>query len=287
MKKMISGLVFVSLLFSYTACQKKINPVLSPPSGTPITFCIDILGKEEPIFTQPVLKLLAEMEKEQIITLHLESCQNKADYIETLTRIAKTTSFVITGALMAEEVATVASLYPNCSFLVLDFPMDSTNVSSLVFREEDMAKRAMALGRNQSTTKKIGAMFLGEKEASLSKALWEVCQPAEVSFLSLENSSQQAFDRLQLWKKEGIDFVYLARAPYLESIVLSESKTKSKPIQIICPRLILPEENQKTVFAFLEKNYRPLLEKILKDMVHQKKQGQIYWSTDFSLVLTR
>lgn len=270
-------------------CQPTVK-VSNPPSplGIPVTFCIDLLGKEEPIFTKPLLLVLSRLEQEDFIQLTIKECSTKSDYIDTLSRSASNQSIVLTGPLMAEEVEVVAKEYPDSHFLVLDFPLYHNNISSIAFLEEAMACRAIQVGRNQSVSKKIGALFPGAVEDPLSVWLKKACQPHLVEFVPIDSSSQVALAILAKWRKEGVDFIYIARSSHLETIILSESsRNEGDRFRIICPKLNLPTEKQKAVVAYLEKNYEPLLRKLLPILKQPKKQGQLYWSTDFSLVLTR
>lgn len=287
MKKLISLIFITSLLISLSACQKKQRFHSSPDkTGISVSFCSDILGEEEPIFTKPVLTIMESMANTGIIRLTKQVCTNKADYINQLSVCAQSSDLIFGGALMAEELIEVSHLFPNKFFVLLDFPAKGSNIASVLFREEDMLKRAMTICLNNSKTKKIGALFPGDPTTSLSIVLKNTI-PALVDFIPLDSSSEFTINKLNSFSQNQVDFVYLAKAPYLEDVVASLAKDNKTGIQLVCPRIILSPGQSSVVFATIEKNYQPILYSLIKAYETKQIKAQTYFSSDFISVLTR
>jgi hypothetical protein len=287
LKKLISFIFIAILLISHVSCQKKqiANP-LNNKQGVSVSFCIDILDAQEPIFTKPVLEALEKMEKSGLIKLYKQICDNKAEYTRKLSLCAQNSDLIIAGPLMKEELVETSELFPNKFFILLDFPAKGSNIASIVFREEDMAKRALIICQNNSKTKKIGAIFPGDPDSSLSIVLKHSLTVTKMDFIPVGTKSFLVLEKIKSWNLSQIDFIYLARASYLEEVITSLSKEVNSNLQVVCPRIILTDKTSP-VFATIEKNYQPILEQLINEFSKKEIKPETYLVSDFISVLNQ
>lgn len=90
----------------------------------------------------------------------LES-QNAADYIPNLTRAAEESDLsVAIGFLLTDAVAEIAAQYPDSRFMLIDSVVESDNVASVLFKEQEGAYLAgIAAGMLAGEERKVG--FVG------------------------------------------------------------------------------------------------------------------------------
>lgn len=287
MQKKILILSLTFILLSLSSCQNKQTPKADDKvQAKTVSFCIDILGPREPIFTEPVTTALMELAKTDI-RLIKQICKEKSEYSQQLMLCANQSDLIIAGPLMAEELTEVAAKFPDKFFILLDFPAKGKNIASIIFSEEDMAKRALTICLNNSKTKKIGALFMGVPDSPLSVVLTHSLQPARIDFVKVFEKSSEVLKKIRSWEKEQIDFIFIDKAPYLEETISSLSKDKTRTVQIVCPRIILPPDQLTPVLATIEKNYKPILTKLVTAFLKEKNSAQIYLVNDFISVLTR
>jgi hypothetical protein len=285
--RLLPVLLLISLFF-WSACQpKNTQPTMNKKKNLSVSFCIDILGENEPIFTKPLLNTLLSFEKRDDLQLQTVLCQNRSDYLEGLTICAKNSDFVIAGSLMAEEVREIATHYPDNYFILFDFSLPGKNIISVVFPEEGMAKIAWDSSIQQSKTKKIGAIFPGNPEHPLSVLLQDIWKLGSVDFVPFDASASSVIKTLQRFQQEKIDFVYLAKASYLEDAILTLSKEEGNNLHLVCPRVILNPEQSSVVTCQIEKNYDAILKNLFQDYRAGALKAKTYFVSDFTSVLTK
>jgi hypothetical protein len=283
-KKIIVQLLIGLVLWNSYGCTKKTSVPIPAENQIRVGMVIDILGTQEPIFTKPVVSLLQEMEKTGKIVLSLQTCSHKAEYEKNLILLSETNHLIIVGPLFAKEVAKIAPLYPYKHFISLDFPVKGPNITSLLFREEDMALRGLTLCRNQSKTKKIGAIFQGDPGSSFSVVLTDTIPEARTLFIPFGSSSSRMLEAIKEISLPPIDFVYIGQASYLEEMITIFFKNNQSNLGIVCPKLIISEKITP-IFATIEKNYTPSLTKLIDEYRAKKQLPSLLFVSDFSSVL--
>ena len=94
------------------------------------------------------------------IELSVLESQTAADYVPNLTQGAEDADLTAAiGFLLAEDLLTVATDYPDSKFLIIDSTVDAENVASVTFKENQGAFLAGVLAALTTQTGKVG--FIG------------------------------------------------------------------------------------------------------------------------------
>lgn len=289
-KKSIWFLTSFLLLFLFlnSSCSREtIQEEDLKKKNISVSFCIDILGVNEPIFTKPLLDILGTLEKRGELTLQIVECQNRSEYEKRLSQCAKTTDLVVAGPMMAEATRETAKLFPDKYFVLFDFYLPGNNIIPVVFEEDKMAKTALDICKNHSKTKKVAAIFPGNPDSPLSIFLNRIWKDGTVDFVPYDASVGSVLMILKRFQDNHIDFVYLAKASYLEDTLLALSKEQNRNMQVVCPRIILSKEQTSVVFCQIEKNFDPILKEILQDYKDGQLTSKNYFVRDFNTILTK
>ena len=252
-----------------------------------VSFCVDILGQKEPVFSAPFLQALQEIEQTGQIQLSVFTARFKTEYSTILSSAASGCDIVFCGPLMAETLPETAQKYPLTFFITFQTPATGSNVASYLYREEDMAAMAGFLCHRFSKTKKIGAIMTGDRLSNLSIVAGDAFikqaqygddpDSVDVNFVGTDASlseSKEIYRRLLL---EQTDMLYLASGRFLPDL-LSEGMIKpSFPIGVICPWVRTVDNENVPILGMIGKKYKPFLEKIIQDKIQLKFHEGIHF----------
>lgn len=183
MKKFLSALLVVSMMFTATACSKpkvetptpETPAVETPATETPtaetpanetpfkVAMITDVGGVEDQSFNQSAWEGLKKAEADYGAQVkYLESAQ-EANYVPNIDKLTDEHPDLIWGIgyMMADPLLNAAKQNPEQKYAIIDFAYDETpsNVTGVVFRAEEPSFLVGYLAAKTTKTDKIG--FVG------------------------------------------------------------------------------------------------------------------------------
>lgn len=163
MKKYLSVLLAVAMIFCLAACGDSGEQQSADPGKTMPTFAIvasDTTGDRG--FVDMSYEGIQKAAKDFGIEWKFFSCNNDASiYLDTMKAAAENYDviFVVPGYFYDNEIAEVSALYPDKTFVYIDGTTDMAGVVSCSFMQNEGAFLAGVLAANLTESGKVG--FLG------------------------------------------------------------------------------------------------------------------------------
>lgn len=171
------GVVLPLLALSLAACNSKPQESATGTTGTAapegkklkVGLVFDSGGRGDKSFNDSAYRGLERAVKELGIEEKTVDSAKEADYEGNIDALAEQGVDLIfaVGISMQKALSVVAPKYPNMKFAIVDAPVDSPNVRSLVFREEEGSFLAGYLAGLMTKSNKLG--FVGGMEIPLIK----------------------------------------------------------------------------------------------------------------------
>jgi len=287
-KKFIIFALLITFLALSSSCRRK--PLNTNLRRLNICFCVDSLGLNEPVFNKKVYSALSEINLRSEFNIIIRRGELKENYLKNLKEFAVASDILICGYLMNDEILKVSLEFPRKYFILLDgiasddkdMPVYRDNIVSCVFDESEKAFLAGEVtGIFLKKDEKAGIICVGDKLKSHSrfvvdsfrKGIEEHNSSVEIKyrFIKDPNDSAIALSLFNELSQEKCKIVYLCNGGYITSIFDSiESK-----YPLIISEEIGTATGGKNLLGTVDKNYKVVLETIIKDIVEKKLKGGI------------
>ncbi len=134
-----------------------------------VAMVTDVGGLGDQSFNDAAYRGLLRAESEFNAEIAVIESSAMTDYVENLSSLAEQGYDMVwaIGFLMTDALAEVAEQYPDTTFGLIDAVVDSPNVASITFKEEEGSYLVGAIAALESETDKVG--FVGGMEMPLIK----------------------------------------------------------------------------------------------------------------------
>lgn len=170
------AMISAALVFALAGCGDGAKTTLGggeTPTGEPKKLTIGLVfdsgGRGDKSFNDSAYRGLDRASKELGIEAKTVDSAKESDYATNLDALAESGCDLIfaIGINMQKAMSEVAPKHPNVKFAIVDAPVDSPNVRSLVFKEEEGSFLAGYLAGLMTKSGKLG--FVGGQEIDLIK----------------------------------------------------------------------------------------------------------------------
>lgn len=157
MKKVLSLLLVLALVFSMAACSSKATPT----SDVSVTMITDTGGLGDKSFNDSAWAGLEKAKTDFGVTTKVLESKSADDYTANLSAAAaETPSLIVSvGFLMADATAAAAKQFPDQKFAIIDSTVDAPNVTGLTFKEHEGSFLVGVVAGLTTKTNKVG--FVG------------------------------------------------------------------------------------------------------------------------------
>ena len=176
MKKIMSLLMVFAVAFTFASCQTAAEKQNEVVEMKPLVVVItDEGGIGDHSFNDEALAALEAVQEDEDIDIRFFEVSSKDKYIEAIQTAVNedATLTVAVGSNMEEAVLTVAEENPESYFAVIDSQVESDNVSSISFADNESAFLAGYAAAKTTKTGKIG--LLGGDERGTEPEVAGVC----------------------------------------------------------------------------------------------------------------
>ncbi len=134
-----------------------------------VAMVTDVGGLGDQSFNDAAYRGLLRAESEFNAEIAVIESSAMTDYVENLSSLAEQGYDMVwaIGFLMTDALAEVSEQYPDTTFGLIDAVVDSSNVASITFKEEEGSYLVGAIAALESETDKVG--FIGGMEMPLIK----------------------------------------------------------------------------------------------------------------------
>jgi len=167
LKKVLSLVLVLMLVFSMAACGGGTEEEAAPTSDVTVTMITDTGGLGDESFNDSAWAGLEKAKADFGVSTNVLESQTADDYAANLSAAAaENPSLIISvGFLMQEATGTAAGQFPDQKFAIIDSTVDAPNVTGLTFKEHEGSFLVGVIAGLTTKTNKVG--FVGGMQFAL------------------------------------------------------------------------------------------------------------------------
>ena len=282
MKKIMSLLMVFAVAFTFASCQTAAEKQNEVVEMKPLVVVItDEGGIGDHSFNDEALAALEAVQEDEDIDIRFFEVSSKDKYIEAIQTAVNedATLTVAVGSNMEEAVLTVAEENPESYFAVIDSQVESDNVSSISFADNESAFLAGYVAAKTTKTGKIGLLG-GDERATVelfgygyeagAKAANPDVQIVRGYVGSFYDSDKGYDEAVDMFKNDKTDVIMHMAGPSGVGVIKAAKDNGFTVIGADKDQSSLASDN---VLCSATKNMKPGLAELIKAALKDKFEG--------------